>query len=272
MARLFALEAGRLTDSTWTVMNREGAGGVVGFTALARAKPDGYTLAFSPSSPMTNAPFVNAQMPFKNESIRPVCLVFENVFAIAVRNESPFKNLQELVAAAKSRPQGLSYGHAGVGSAGHLGAASLGKSSGSNFVDVAYRGDAPLITDMIAGNLDFVSAAVSSLAGKTGFRILAVISESRHPALPEVPSVHELGYAAAAPGLNGLWAPTGTPQEVIERLDGLCKQIAALAAFKERASSLMQVPRYMGSEEFAPRVDAVYKFNAELIPSLRINK
>ncbi len=118
MARLFAIEAGRITGKTWVVVNREGAGGVVGFTQLSRAKADGHVLAFSPSSPLTNAPFLNPQMPFKNEAIQPICLVFENVFAIAVRNESPYKNLQELVAAAKAKPKGLSYGHAGVGSAG----------------------------------------------------------------------------------------------------------------------------------------------------------
>jgi len=270
MARVFATEATRITGRSWVVVNRDGGGGVVGFTNLATAKPDGYTLAFSPSSPVTNAPFLNPSMPFKNEQIQPVCLVFENVFAISVRNESPFKNLRELVAASKADPKGLSYGHAGVGSAGHLGAAALGKSAGANFTEAPYRGDAPLITDMVAGNLDFAAAAVSSLAGKSGFRILAVMSDSRHPALPDVPSTKELGYAAAAPGLNGLWAPAGTPKDVVKKIDALCKQVTALPAFAQRATGFMQVPRYMDSDEFPPRVAGVYKFNAELIPSLKM--
>ncbi len=272
MARVFAVEAARITGKNWVTVNRDGGGGVVGFTNLAAAKPDGYTLAFSPSSPMTNAPFLNPNMPFKNDQIQPICLVFENVFAISVRNESPFKNLRDLVAASKSDAKGLSYGHAGVGSAGHLGAAALGKSAGANFVEAAYRGDAPLISDMLGGTIDFGAAAVSSLAGKSGFRILAVMSDSRHPSLPDVPSTKELGYAAAAPGLNGLWAPAGTPKDVVKKIDALCKQVTALPAFAQRATGFMQVPRYMDSDEFPPRVAGVYKFNSELIPTLKINK
>ena len=89
MARAFAKEASSMTSQQWVVSNREGAGGVVGFTALARAKPDGHTIAFSPASPLTNSPFLYANMPFKSSEIEPVCQVFENVFAIALREDSP---------------------------------------------------------------------------------------------------------------------------------------------------------------------------------------
>ena len=116
MARAFAAEASKLTKQQWVVLNKEGAGGIVGFTAIASAKPDGYTVGFSPASPMTNSPFVNSKMPFQNSQIQPVCQVFENVFAIAVGPNSKFKTAKDLLDAAKSKPEGLTFGHAGIGS------------------------------------------------------------------------------------------------------------------------------------------------------------
>jgi tripartite-type tricarboxylate transporter receptor subunit TctC len=102
MARAFATEAFKVMGQQWVVLNRDGGAGAIGFSALAKAKPDGYTIAFSPASPMTNVPFINANMPFRNDQVEPVCQIFENVFAIAVRPESPFRTLQDVLNRAKA--------------------------------------------------------------------------------------------------------------------------------------------------------------------------
>lgn len=271
MARAFAAEAARLSNGQWLVVNREGAGGVVGFTALARAKPDGYTVAFSPASPMTNSPFINANMPFRNEQIVPVCQVFENVFAIAVRPESPIRSVADLVAQARAKPGGVAYGHAGPGSIPHMSMGALERETQTRFNAIAYRGDGPLLTDTLGGTLDFSAIAISSLAGKN-LRVLAVFAEQRHPSMPDVPSIAELGYKAISPGLNGLFVPAGTPKPVIAYLDGLCRKVTASPTFVESARTLLQVPQYLDAAKFAARIDTTYKVHASLVPDLKLEK
>ena len=104
MGRAFAREASQLTGQNWVVVNRDGGAGTIGFTALTRAAPDGQTLVFSPASALTNSPFLMKSMPFRLEQVEPVCQVFENVFTLAVRQESPIKTMQDLVARAKAAP------------------------------------------------------------------------------------------------------------------------------------------------------------------------
>jgi len=271
MARAFAAEAARDTSQPWVVGTREGAGGVVGFAYLSRANPDGYTVAFSPASPMTNSPFLNAKMPFRNSQVEPVCQVFENVFAIAVPKNSPIRSFAELADAARARPGGLSYGHAGLGSVPHLSMAAVERSLGLRFNAVAYRGDAPLLNDALAGTVDFSAPAIASLAGKN-LRVLAVLSDRRHPAYPEVPAIPELGGPAITPGLNGLFVPSGTPAPVIARLERLCEQVAGSAGFVGSAKLLSQVPRYLGASAFKARIEETYRANAALVPELKIEK
>lgn len=271
MARAFAREASRVIGQNWIVVNRDGAGGVVGFTALSRATPDGYTLAFSPASPMVNSPFVVKDMPFRNEQIEPLCQIFENVFSIAVRQESPIKSMQELVAKAKAEPGKISYGHAGAGSVPHMSVGALEKSLGVKFNPIAYRGDGPMLPQLIGGELDFGAPALSSIAGKN-LRVLAVLSDKPNPAAPGAPTVTQLGYPAVTPGLNGLYAPSGTPRALIEQLQGICQKVVESDGFAKAAQGLQQVPAYLPAAQFKARLERTYKTNADLVPDLKLEK
>ena len=271
MARAFAREAARVTGQNWIVVNREGAGGIVGFTALSRATPDGYTLAFSPASPMVNSPFVMKDMPFRNEQIEPLCQIFENVFSIAVRQDSPIQSMQDLVARAKAAPGKLSYGHAGAGSVPHMSVGALEKALGVKFNPIAYRGDGPMLPQLIGGELDFGAPALSSIAGKN-LRVLAVLSDKRSPAAPDAPSITQLGYPAVTPGLNGLYAPAGLPKPLVEQLQGVCRTVVASEGFVKAASTLQQVPAYLPAAQFRARLEGTFKTNAELVPDLKLEK
>lgn len=271
MARVFAAEASRLSGQTWVVLNREGAGGVVGFSTLAKAKPDGYTVVFSPASPMTNSPFVNAKMPFQNEQITPVCQVFENVFALVVRDESPLKSMPDLVAQARARPGQLAYGHAGPASIPHLSVGAIETSGQLKFNAIAYPGDGRAMGDLMGGTLDFGAFAVSSLAGKN-FRALAVLADKPHPGLPGVQPVTAFGLPAISPGLNGLYVPTGTPAAVVARIGALCRQVVDLPAFTQAAAGMSQVPQYLDAAAFQARIAATNKAHAALVPALGIQK
>lgn len=271
MARSFAAEASRLTGKQWVVLNKEGAGGIVGFTAIARAKPDGYTIGFSPASPMTNSPFVNSRMPFQNDQVEPICQVFENVFAIVVRENSPLASMKELVALAKSRPGGVSYGHAGPASIPHLSVGAIEKSGNLKFNGIAYRGDGPAMTDLMGGTLDFGAFAISSLAGKN-FRVLAILADKPNPGLPGVPAITEFGFKAISPGLNGLYAPAGTPKDVVAQIEGICRKVLASGEFVQAAAGMKQVPQFLEAGRFKARIDETYKVHAELVPTLGIQK
>jgi tripartite-type tricarboxylate transporter receptor subunit TctC len=271
IGRAFAREASLLTGQNWVVVNRDGGAGVIGFTALTRAAPDGNTLVFSPASAMTNSPFLMKTMPFRNEQIEPVCQVFENVFTLAVRQESPFKSMQDLVARAKAAPGTISYGHAGNGSVPHLGVAAVEKELGIELNGIPFKGDGPLLPQLLGGQLDAAAPALSSIKGK-GLRVLAVLSDKRHPAMPEVPSLTELGYPSVIPGLNGVYAPAGTPPDTLLRLQALCQKVLESEGFKQSAQSLQQVPAYLNAAQFKERIQKTYRLHADLIPRLNLEK
>jgi tripartite-type tricarboxylate transporter receptor subunit TctC len=271
MARSFAREASKVTDSSWVVVNKDGAAGLVGFTVLANAPTDGYTLVFSPASPLVIAPFVAKSMPFKTDRITPICQVFENVFTIAVKPDSPIKSLAELIQRAKDNPSKLSYGHAGTGSVPHLSIGALEKNLGIKFNAIPYRGDGQMIPQLLAGDLDFGAPAVSSIAGKN-MRVLAVLSDQRHPGVPDAPAITQLGFASVTPGLNGIYAPAGTPPGVLEYLQAICQKVVASEEFKKSSQSLQQVPAHLNAAQFKQRLDDVYRLNSELVPSMQLEK
>ena len=271
MARAFAREASRLTQSPWTVVNRDGAAGLVGFTALANSNADGYTLVFSPASPLVISPWVTRTMPFRTERITPVCQVFENVFTIAVRTESPIRSVPELIALARSNPGKLSYGHAGTGSVPHLSIAALEKSLGVRFNPVPYRGDGQMIPQLMAGELDFGTPAISSIGGKP-MRLLAVLADKRQPGAPDVPAITQLGLPPVTPGLNGIYAPTGTPPAVLEKLQSVCQRVTESEDFRKSAQTLQQVPAWLSAAQFRQRIDETARTNGELIPAMNLEK
>ncbi|MBT2305088.1 tripartite tricarboxylate transporter substrate binding protein [Variovorax paradoxus] len=271
LARAFAAEASKEMGQPWIIMNREGGGGVVGFTALSRAKPDGYTIVFSPASPVTSSRFVNSNVPFKNDQVEPVCQVFENVFSIAVKRDSPLQSMEDLIARAKAAPGTLAYGHPGPASAAHLAVASLEQGSGIKLNAIAYRGDTPAFTDLMGGTLSFAAIGVNTVVGKD-VRVLAVLSNKRHPALPEVPSVAELGYPSSTQGLIGLFLPAGTPRPIFNRYADVCRKVAASPAVAAHARNMWQVMSYADAKEFKSVLEETIKRYEAIVPALHLEK
>lgn len=271
MGRAFAREASQLTGQSWVVVNRDGGAGTIGFTALTRAAADGQTLVFSPASALTNSPFLMKTMPFRLDQVEPVCQVFENVFTLAVRQESPIKTMQDLVARAKAAPGTVSYGHAGNGSVPHLGVAAVEKELGIELNGIPFKGDGPMLPQLLGGQLDAAAPALSSIKGK-GLRVLAVLADKRHPGMPEVPSLTELGYPSVIPGLNGVYAPAGTPPETLTKLQALCQKVLESDGFKQSAQSLQQVPAFLTAAQFKERIQKTYRLHADLIPRLNLEK
>lgn len=250
------------------VVNREGAGGTLGFGQLAAAAPDGYTLGFGPTTPISNAPYLVKGVRYNVDSFDYVCQVFENVFSIAVGPTSKFKTAQDLLAFAKDNPGKLTYGHAGVGSIPHLSVENFGDALKVKFTHAPFRGDNALLPQLLNGELDFAAPAVSSIQGRD-VRPLVVFSDKRHPALPNVPTAKELGVATSVPpGFNGLYAPKGLPKEVKAKLEQACTKAITHESVKKTTTTTSQTISYLTGAQFHDRTAADYKFKGELIKRL----
>lgn len=210
---------------TVVVENIGGGGGSIGAAAVARARPDGYTLLLGGTLPHVNEALLKTQPLYDPvKDLDPIVGVAANCLCIAVHASVPVQNLKELIAYAKANPGKLSYGHAGVGSIQHLTGELFKSLAGTpDIVPVPYRGTGPLITDLVGGQVPMGTPGVTAQliefhrAGK--IRVLAVTSAVRLVAAPELPTAAELGFPSmTVRGSIGLLAPAGTPTAIIEQI------------------------------------------------------
>lgn len=269
MARALAAAMSSQLGQSISVTNREGAAGTIGFAQVAQAPPDGYLLAAGPTTPISIAPHLMKNLQFNVESFEYVCQSFENVFTVAVGLNSPYRSAADLIAAARANPGKLTYGHSGVGTVPHLSVANLAYRSGVDMTAVAYKGENPMLPDVISGRLDFGASSVGITIGQK-LRVLAVFADSRHPSFPDAPTFAELGMPSMPPGLNGLFAPKGTPRAVMATLERACEQAVSSDAFRAVASRLNQRVAYLPGAAFAERAASDYRYKGELIRALNI--
>ena len=269
MARALASEFSKLTGQAFPIVNREGAAATIGFSALAAARPDGYTVAISPNTPLTIAPHIIKSVAYTYDSFIPVCQSFENVMALFVGSDSPYKTYQEMVAAGKAQPGKFSWGTTGVGSVPHLSASSWLSTAGLEATHVPFRGEPQLLPQLISNEITFASASISGMAGK-GVRPLVVFAEQRHFAYPGVPTMVELGHSAGVPGLNGMFAPRGTPEPVLALLEKTCAEVTSSEGFRASAARLNQRVAFLGRRDFDRRLRADFDDKAKLVKQLNI--
>lgn len=267
MARGFAKDLSAGLNQQVIVVNKEGAGGTIGFWQVARAPANGQQFAFGPSTPVT-AGVLLSEGPRYDQFI-PVCQTHENIMTVVVRKESPIASIQQLIALAKSQPGKVAYGHAGTGTVPHLSMENFALGASIKFNAIPYRGDAPMVTDLIGGGIDFgVSSAAA--ANNSRLRVLAVFSSERLASWPDAPVMREFGSATLAPGLNGLWAPKGTAADVVARLEKQCEIAVRSADFQKTALALSQRPMFLGSKQYLQRVAADYVELEKTITALQL--
>lgn len=221
IGRTLAQKMGESTGQTFVVENRPGGNGFIGADAVAKAPADGYTLLFNAST-FTTGPMV-AKAPYDvQKDFTPVVLVAQAPLAVSVTNELPAKDIAGLLAHAKANPGKLNFAIGSTGSAGHLSTELLKRAGGVDLTIVPYKGTAPAMQDLVGGQIQgFVDPLLGAMNfHKTGkLRIIAVTSKSRVPNLPEVPTVGETVAGYEFYSWYGLWAPAGTPAEVVTRLN-----------------------------------------------------
>jgi tripartite-type tricarboxylate transporter receptor subunit TctC len=204
------------------IENRGGAGGGVGAAEAARAAPDGYTFFFPSGSVMTANQHIYAKMAYNPEKdFVPVTNVVSGPQVLVVAATSPYKSVQELIAAAKAQPGKLTFGHAGIGSQTHLAAENFVNAADVNAVQVPYKGEGPSLAGLVGGDTTFLVTNVAAALGyiQSGrLRALGVTSKGEFPQLPGVPPIAKTLPGFENIGWFGIVAPTGTPKEIIQKV------------------------------------------------------
>ena len=224
------------------VENRAGAGGVVGADAVAKAPPDGYTLLLGSNGPLTNAPVLQARLPYDPErDFAAIAMISRSPVTLAVRADSPFRTVADLVAAARAKPGDLSIGSSGQGSATHFLIEQVMVAAGIRLTHVPYRGSSQSVPDLIAGNIPLVMAEISTIlplwqSGRA--RILAMSSAGRMPIAPDIPTLIEQGLKLTGGSWAGLVTAAGAPPEAVATLSAAVQAGLREPAYRARQAEL----------------------------------
>ncbi|MCU4118658.1 tripartite tricarboxylate transporter substrate binding protein [Variovorax sp. N23] len=258
--RLLAVRLGQKWGQTVVVDNRTGAGGVVGAELVAKAKPDGYTLLIGNVGTQSINPSLYKLTYDADKAFAPISLFAELPFAFVVNPSLPAKTPKELIALAKAAPGKYTYASSGSGGSPHLTAEIFQQATGVKFVHVPYKGGGPAMSDLMAGHVDMLFASILETSGyvKTGkLRALAVTSAQRSPAMPEVPTLAELGVPNAESGSwVALLAPSGTPQALVDRIAADVKEAVATEDMRKALIAQGATPRGSTPAELQKTIDA----------------
>jgi tripartite-type tricarboxylate transporter receptor subunit TctC len=240
--RIFAPRLSEVLGQQAVIDNRPGAASTIGLDLVAKSHPDGYTIGVANIAYGAN-PSIYRKMPFDSEKdLAPVGLVSIVTMVLSVHPSVPARNVKELIALAKANPGGLTYASAGNGSANHLATARFAHMSGTKLQHVPYKGGGPAVIAIVGGEVSTLFATIPSAIQhfKSGkLRPLAVSSSKRNSALPELPTVAEAGVPGyEAIEWQGVMVPTGTPRDVILKLNQAFAKVTAMPDVKERVTAL----------------------------------
>jgi tripartite-type tricarboxylate transporter receptor subunit TctC len=236
VARTLAHDMERDLGKSVIIENKPGAGTIVGTQAVAVSNADGYTLLMGTFANAVN-PSLNAKLPYDpHKDFAPVALIARSFNIVVVNPKSQVRSIADLIAAAKANPGKMTFGTFGAGTSAHLAGELFKDMAKVNLTAVPYKGAAPGITDLIGGQIDVMFTTVASAASlvESGqLRAIAVTSAERSPAFPQLPTVAEAGVPGyAAESWYGLFAPAGTPRDVIDRLNKSAATAVQSEAFK----------------------------------------
>ena len=254
IARIVAQKLTERNGQTFLVENRGGAGGNIGAEAVASAEPDGYTLLLTAPPPLTINGSLYKKLPFDPaKAFAPVALIASVPIVLVVNPSVPAKNVGELIALAKAKPGTLNFGSSGIGSTNHLAGELLKSMAGIDIVHVPYRGAAPAMNDLLAGQIPFMfdnmPAVLPQVQGKA-INAIAVAGAKRAEALPDVPTVAETIPGFEASSWFGLVAPAKTPAPALAKLSGELESILKMPDVKKRLAELGAEPGTVFGEAF----------------------
>lgn len=256
------------------VETRPGAGGTVGGAFVAGADPDGYTLLFAVSSVQTVAPH-QRDLPYGFDDLRPVARVAVGPNVIAARTGAPFTTIEEMISYASENPGDVSYGSAGTGGATHIAAEAIARAAGLELFHIPFNGVTPAITATVAGDVDLVLGYASSILPQAeggNLVALAQLSHERASVAPDLSTLREAGVDLALPPNVGVWAPAGTPDDVVARLSDAIGAAAQSVSFMEYGQTTLTEIDYAPADVFAQVLAAEDAFFADLLANIDISE
>lgn len=274
IARTLGAAMSQDLGQTVIVENKPGAGTVIGSDTVAKSAPDGTTILIATFAHAVN-PSLRSKMPFDTDkAFDPVILIGRSPNILVVPANSPYKTVKELVAAAKADPGKLTFASQGVGTSAHLAGELFNSLAGVNMTHVPYKGAGPALNDLLGGqvNMMFATAtAVAPLIESGKVRALGVTTPERSPVRPEVPSIAEAGVPGyAAESWYGFFVPTGTPADIVQKLNAATAKAAKSDAFRKRVEGEGLVISAGTPKELADYVSAEQKRWAAVVKAAKI--
>lgn len=254
-ARLLGQKLSEVIKQPVIVENRPGGAGSIGVNFVSNAKPDGYTLLFCSTGPLAINPHIFSEMSDPLKDLTPVGLVSSAPSVLAVHPDVPASNIDELIELIRTNPGKFSYASGGEGTTQHLSGELFKKMAGLEMLHVPYKGEGQSTIDVLGGHIPIIFNSVGT--GLPNFeagnlRALAVTSAQRNPALPNIPTLAESGipdYEVTA--WQGIFAPAGTPNEIIVQLNAAIREVLELPDFIERLESVGNVPAAGTVDDFS---------------------
>ena len=238
LGRILADSMGAQLGQRFVVLNKPGGSSILGTAEVARAKPDGYTLMHGAAFSITVQPLTERQTGYTAQSFSPLCQTFKNDQVIVARPNT-YKNVADLIAAAKAKTGGLNYGSPGLGTIPHLSMAELSQVSKVEFNHVPFKGPAEAIQMAHAGQIEF-SVVPLTAAASSGLAMPGLFAEKRNSSIPDVPTVKEQGFDVAPLSIGGLYGPAGLPADIKSKLETACKVAMQSEAFQRIVKSTFQ--------------------------------
>lgn len=274
-ARIIATPLGEALGQTVVVDNRPGAGGNLGASMVAKATPDGHTLLVGSSGPLSVNPVIFKNLPYDSlKDFAPISTVQAVPLVMLASPKSGYASVADVVSAAKARPGKVTMASAGAGTTNHFAIELFAQMAGVKVLHVPYKGSGPALSELLGGQ---VETMVDQLAASIGYvkdgrlKVLAVSTPQRAAALPNVPTLDELGYKGYnAATLLGLLAPAGTPKPVVAKLNAAVRKTMDNPAVAERFRGLGANPGASSPEEFSTRIRDELRQWQELVRKLNL--
>jgi len=252
------------------VKNVGGAGGTLGTAELASAKPDGYTIAYLPTGPVVLQPGIRT-LPYTTSSLQAVACVSDTPYVFMVKSDSPMNSLADAQKALAENKGAMAYGSSGPGTLPHLASAAMVGALGGEAKHIPDRSSAEGMKSLAGGVIQFFSDSTSFLPA-FDVKALGIFSPERNPDYPDIPTMKEQGHDLEFSIWGGIFAPKGTPQDIIDQLDKAVKAAVSTPEFQEIARKNSVNALYMNSRDFAAFVADEAKSKEELITGLGLKQ